>query len=289
MEMKKHTTQTMRSIQSRSIPGRQLYLYILIALALLMNSIALSAESRNRPKSRSSVQNTKINAAQQNDLMLTQMPINSTSRSVWRSNITLRDNREAKSRKELQALIARINAFHFQGQEPPSESATPMPSVFTSPTLPTPTTPPEVNLTPELVKSEDKEPSIAPIESKEILEQTRQTFHSIVEHPESLPDPLALAELLFRAHYMEEAAMCYEEALKRAGRQQTGNTVDISWILFQIGNCLRETDPRAALNAYQQVTTTYPDSPWTPIARVKSRWIDWMIKDDPRGLLKEVQ
>jgi hypothetical protein len=70
---------------------------------------------------------------------------------------------------------------------------------------------------------------------------------------------------------------------------------DRAWILFQLGNCLRDSDPsagsgqalQAARNAYRRLIAEYPDSLWTDLAKARESLIDWYLKDDPLTLIKQ--
>lgn len=275
-EQMRHTTISIRLSLCLSLIG---------LVTCMTSSTGLSAESRHRTRAgSSSVPDTTPGTAQREDLKITQLPAGSARQSVWLSNFSLGNDSEKRTREELKALINQINAFHFPGKTTTTPPAAP---VSAANDLPASTTPPAANTPPEPVITEKKKPTtVVPIDPNDILEHTRQTFLTAAQHPESLPDPFALAELLFRANHLKEAAVCYREAFQRLRQRPDDEARDGDWMLFQIGNCLRKDDPSEALVAYQQLTTEYPDSPWAPMARIKSRWIDWVIKDDPQGLLE---
>ena len=56
---------------------------------------------------------------------------------------------------------------------------------------------------------------------------------------------------------------------------------DRAWILFQLGNCLRETDSAKAQEAYMKLVSEYPDSPWTELAKAHGRLLTWYQKSRP--------
>jgi TolA-binding protein len=131
-----------------------------------------------------------------------------------------------------------------------------------------------------------------------------------LQHPERLNKPFELGELLFLSGHLKDAAICYQEALSRSSPdkadpnqkpQQDAKVPDVglktsllsiqsrAWILFQIGNCLRNDDPPTAMKMYKQLIAEYPDSPWVDLAKARSTLIDWYQKDNPRGLIAEDQ
>jgi tetratricopeptide (TPR) repeat protein len=99
-------------------------------------------------------------------------------------------------------------------------------------------------------------------------------------------DLVALADSLFAAGQLEAAKSFYELALERSGQEGESD-----WLLFQIGNCLREIDPAGARQAYKRLIEQCPDSPWKPVASTRDRLIEWQQINKPReflGGLKEL-
>jgi hypothetical protein len=80
---------------------------------------------------------------------------------------------------------------------------------------------------------------------------------------------VALADSLFAHDQLEGAAALYQEALvqDKAGR-------DKDWLLFQIGNCLRDKDAPAARGFYQRVSAECPGSAWAMIAATQRKYLD---------------
>jgi len=147
---------------------------------------------------------------------------------------------------------------------------------------------------------------------------------SLLQHPERLRNPFELGEILFLSGHLKDAAICYQEALSRSSpdkadptqkpQQSLGLlTEDVkvpdvvlgprlaetktgmfsirnrAWILFQIGNCLRDDELPTAMKMYRQLIAEYPDSPWADLAKARSKLIDWYQKDNPRALIAENQ
>ena len=105
--------------------------------------------------------------------------------------------------------------------------------------------------------------------------------------PEQVQSPLELAEILFLSGNLNDAAMLYQEALKRQDPNDTTVSRDRAWILFQTGNCLRNNDMPAAAKIYRRLLTEYPTSPWADLASARGKLIDWYLKDEPEKLVVE--
>ena len=143
---------------------------------------------------------------------------------------------------------------------------------------------PPLRKSPQEQKQGEIEPKL-PYES--LTKQTLQLFEDISLHPEKLGNPLRLGEVLFYNGYLKQAAICYQQALRRSNIDEDSSARDKAWILFQIGNCLRTDEPLKAMERYKQLITEYPESPWTDLAKAKSKLIDWYLKDKPKELINE--
>jgi len=97
----------------------------------------------------------------------------------------------------------------------------------------------------------------------------------------SLTRPLTVADGLFRGGQYDAALVFYELAMKKNADSETR-----AWLLFQIGNCQRRSDPAAARKAYQQLVEGFADSPWTPVARMLDRLVAWRMLNKPEDALK---
>lgn len=108
------------------------------------------------------------------------------------------------------------------------------------------------------------------------------------DHPEEIVDARQLAETLFLAGRKKEAAKYYQLVLKRLGNDYSASNIDREWILFQLGNCLYETDAQTAEKIYEQFMREYPSSDWVRCASVKRQILKWKIKDKPEEIAKPV-
>jgi len=101
----------------------------------------------------------------------------------------------------------------------------------------------------------------------------------LVAEPNSVANPLELAEALYKVARYDEAAACYQVALDRvaSGQNKSATARDQAWILFQIGNCHARMNPEAAINAYKRLIADHPASDWTPIAVVREQLMQWYL------------
>ena len=120
-----------------------------------------------------------------------------------------------------------------------------------------------------------------------IASQTVQILKKLSQNPGNLNNPFELGETLFLSGYLKEAAIFYQEALKRKSPDDTDSARDRAWILFQIGNCLRNDDRSVAIKMYGQLITEYPNSTWKELAEARRSLLDWYLKEEPHKLIKE--
>ena len=138
-------------------------------------------------------------------------------------------------------------------------------------------------------KQEEKQQIKPKLPYEPITDQTMQMLRGLAQHPEKLDNPLELGEILFVSGNLKEASIFYSEALNRKDPNDIGSSWDRVWILFQIGNCLRNDDMPEAVKMYRQLLTEYPNSPWADLAQAQSMLIDWYLKEEPVKLIAEVK
>lgn len=125
------------------------------------------------------------------------------------------------------------------------------------------------------------EASTAPEGSTPLSTKAQQTLEVLRQNPGQVREPLEMAELLFLSGRPTEAAPFYARALDRISRIDPSYDADRAWILFQLGNCLRETDTVKAQDVYMKLVSEYPDSPWTELAKAHGRLLTWYQKSRP--------
>jgi tetratricopeptide (TPR) repeat protein len=108
--------------------------------------------------------------------------------------------------------------------------------------------------------------------------QARKTLDMLRQNPLQVREPLEMAELLFLSGRPTEAAPFYARALDQIGRINPSYDADRAWVLFQLGNCLRETDAAKAQETYTKLVAEYPDSPWAELAKAHGRLLTWYQK-----------
>jgi len=98
-----------------------------------------------------------------------------------------------------------------------------------------------------------------------------------------IPDPLALADALYLAGRKPAAVIFYTKALKRAPADAGA---DRAWILYQLGNCHRVSDPPVAAGYYTRVVSEHRDSDWAVPSKVQADLIQWYRQNTPAELIK---
>jgi len=81
---------------------------------------------------------------------------------------------------------------------------------------------------------------------------------------------LEIARSLYAAGLYEKARPLFEAAFEQTDERETRE-----WILLLIADCLRRTDPRKAVEAYQGFLTAYPDSSWYAFADFRAKLLAW--------------
>ena len=210
-------------------------------------------------------------------------PNNVNGLQLLRAEMSVAYNQnDTKSKDQLQKLIDQIRSVEFEPQK-----RTPEPVIVPEqpPAVEPNETAPQVPVRKEQAEQAvELEPQHGPI-----AETTLQMLQTLAKNPEKLVNPLELGEILFVSGNLKEAAMFYSEALKRKDPNDAGASSERAWILFQIGNCLRNDDMPAAAKMYQQLLTEYPNSPWAPLATARNNLIAWYLKDEPLKLIQQVK
>ncbi|MHC4622284.1 MAG: tetratricopeptide repeat protein [Planctomycetota bacterium] len=210
-------------------------------------------------------------------------PVSSSqlSRQLWQARIsTPEDEIDELNRYELEQIIEQIRSVQFKPRE---KTAEPVILLKVTPTIEPNKAPQDGNAPSEPAKKEvEYKPPYKLVSAK-----TLQTLKDQAQHPEQVRNPLQLAEILFLSGNKKEAVTFYKEALNRQSADNLWSAHDKAWILFQIGNCLREDDPQTARKAYARLITEYPDLPWADLAKAKDKLLEWYETDKPRTLIDE--
>ena len=181
----------------------------------------------------------------------------------------------------LKQMIEQVRSVRF-GQEQKQTAAPAVVSV--KPPVIEPNDSP-LDVQPRLENSKpDTEPRLP---AEKVTDQTLQKLKNLAEQPGNVGAPLDLGEILFCGGSLEAAVKFYGEALKRIDPNDPNASENRPWILFQIGNCLREKDRPAAAKIYGQLLSEYPQSPWTEMGKAESKIIEWYLRDEPQKLMEE--
>jgi len=214
---------------------------------------------------------------------------NHLGRQLWRAGISAYEGeKDRKSKVALKRIIEQIRSVEFAEPKKAVE-----PVIIVGAVVPPPVQTVEPNETSS--QTEDKEPrtyfeSNANAKNRGgLTDRTLQLVDELGQHPDRSDNPFALGEVLYSSGRLKEAAVFYQEALKRKSSDKAGSDQDRAWILFQIGNCLRVDDPPTAKKMYGLLITEYSDSPWVDLAKAREGLIDWQQKDKPRTLIVESQ
>lgn len=205
------------------------------------------------------------------------------TRRLWESRIASPDaNEDAEVRDDLDNLIQKIRSVRFESNE----------------VVPTFAPPGDVTARAEYARGS----AVAATASDAIGPPARaaapaaasarpgppaalQKLPGLIEDPNLVRHPLEVAELLFLSGRLAEAIPFYERALAQTTRADAATSSDRAWILFQLGNCLRETNMTKANEAYLKLIGEFPNSPWTELAKAHGRLIAWRLATQPEQLM----
>jgi tetratricopeptide (TPR) repeat protein len=205
------------------------------------------------------------------------------TRRLWESRIATPDpSEDTDERQNLRNLIEKVRSLKFEGNQvtPSFSSPTDVPpragysrSNDVVATTPSATAPSALTTTSTVESAGPSRP--APLED----------LGGRLHDTDYVRNPLEVAELLFLSGRPVEAIGFYEKALARTARADAATSEDRAWILFQLGNCLRETDMTRARDAYIKLVAEHPTSPWTELAKAHGRLITWYLAAKPDQLM----
>jgi tetratricopeptide (TPR) repeat protein len=208
-------------------------------------------------------------------------PTNNLIRQLWQAGICVyQGEKDNNSRNELRRLIEQVRSIEFKPPKQPE-------SVINIEQAATTVEPNETPFEVDVTEGHEKKTIEYKLPYEPVTDRTLQMLGNIVQDPNQLDNPFKLAEVLFLSGRPKEAAMLYQEAFKSKSPDRTEAAQNRAWTLFQIGNCLRDDDPKTAQKAYRQLIAEYPESPWVDLAKVREKLIDWYQKEKPRMLIEE--
>lgn len=143
------------------------------------------------------------------------------------------------------------------------------PEPATQPAAESPATQPADGITPQ-----PQPPGIDPLTLAQLKNMPR----------EGITHPVALADTLYLANQHELAGSFYQLALGDANlRLETQ-----AWVIFQLANCRRDSDPAAAVQLCERLLGEHPACPWASLARFELNLLRWRQEYQPRQLLQQL-
>lgn len=210
---------------------------------------------------------------------------NPLGRQLWRAGIGFYEDQEDKQgESELKRLIEQIRAFEVKsaiGREHVPESA------ITIEPKAAATEPNEAQSDVELTKEVKKRAIESSLTYQPITDQTLQILADYAKDPNQIDNPFGLAEILYFSGRLREAVGFYQQALNRMDKTKAEPEQSRAWILFQLGNCLRDYDRPAAKKMYVRLITEYPQSAWADLAKVWEKLINLYLEEKPETLINE--
>lgn len=121
-----------------------------------------------------------------------------------------------------------------------------------------------------------------------ISDEMLRLVENQLKDPNLISNPFELAEILFKSGRQTQAGICYKQALKVLPTDDPNVATERAWILFQIGNCLKDEDPNTARESYAELIRTHSNSPWAEIAKARYGIIEWYQQDNPGELIQQL-
>jgi TolA-binding protein len=209
---------------------------------------------------------------------ISMLPTNETSRQLWETTIAVADENDTQNTTNLQQAIEKINSLKFEHSQ------------TNQPTQPEPveeivqqveTAPEPEKIQPAPVAAVDANEKIAEDDKK----ATTEALVGIENRTNEVETPYEMAELLFHAGRLNQAAVYYKQALKSGSFENRPQ--DKAWILFQLGNSLKDSNSVEATKIYARLLSEYPDSTWTKMARQYSELLTLQTQNKPYELIKQ--
>lgn len=222
-------------------------------------------------------------ALPQDSLIIPEEPNIPLVRQLLQARISVAEGQgDKQSKSRLMQMIEQVRSVQFGPQKQTAEPpAVPQKAPVTEPN--------ETSSAMQVQREAEKKKNRPGLSCEPVTGQTLQMLMNRSQHPDKLDHPFELAEILFSSGNLKDAAAFYQQALARTDPKDAHASADRAWILFQIGNCLRDLERPTAAKTYGQLLTEYPESAWTDLARAEGKLIEWYLKDEPRKLIGEAE
>ncbi len=123
-----------------------------------------------------------------------------------------------------------------------------------------------------------------PNETAAHLPTAEVDLDKILRDTKEIVNAFELAELLYANKQYTPAQHCYQKAFEQLTDNSQQNN-DKAWIMIQIGNCQKKTEPDKAVQTYNKIQVNYPLSLWAEYAKVQVELTKWYIKEKPNQLI----
>jgi tetratricopeptide (TPR) repeat protein len=264
-----------------------------IILLLIYASLCPSALSSEPNSTPSQSETTKDNLPEKTklekepnkppQLLLSNNKLAHQLQRAWLAMPDATDN--SQNSQSLQNMIQQVQSLKLTTSTTDLEpyEVTPVPKI------PAKIEPNDIELQPIITPEPNQQtPTIEPQpDSSKISPQTLKIIRTLVQDPNKCENSFNLAEVLFKNKNLKEAATFYRMALNRNRQDTLMSANDKAWMLFQIGNCLRDINPTDAQKAYRELIDQYPDSQWVETAKVRNKLIQWFENEKPWALIKD--
>ena len=213
--------------------------------------------------------------------LIAKSPTTDIGRKLWQTRITVPNSKnDANSDDDLQRIIELVRSVEFKPRNtPPKPLITPESPAQPEPNETAGERSPGKNAETQQIKPEPRPGMLS--------EETLKILAKHLQNPEQIKNPFELAEVLFHGGRLKEAAICYQQVLLRADPNQPDPNRQIDWILFQIGNCLRNDDTPKAMEVYSRLCNDHAGSMWADLAKARSMLLSWYRQDEPRKLIEQ--
>ncbi|MCE5340909.1 MAG: tetratricopeptide repeat protein [Planctomycetaceae bacterium] len=206
--------------------------------------------------------------------------------SIAQANLLTKMDGSSDLRSQLKQVIDRINSVQFKSKEQADRDAAVSSDIAVA-----------ENAAKQDKEAKDFPKTIIPDASvsqdsqknMNITEQTSRMIEQSIQQPQSVKNPLELADILYNCGRLKDAAVFYQQALEDSNEINDVMYKDKAWILFQAGNCLQKIEPQTAVKMYKRLIAEYSDSTWAQAAGAKSNLIEWYLQQKPDALLKKAK
>jgi tetratricopeptide (TPR) repeat protein len=196
---------------------------------------------------------------------------------------SLSQDHDKNKTDELKQMIEQVRSVKLEPRQQAQQqtSVTPVENTTPAVTVEQPSQP--SRLLQKSAGGEQIQPSVSSTSN-----ETLKLVENQLKDPNLISNPYELAEILFKSGRQVQAGICYKQALKVLPADDPNVATERAWILFQIGNCLKDEDPNTARESYAELIRTHSSSPWAEIAKARYGIIEWYQQDNPGELIQQL-